>query len=81
MDIMEFDLSEFVTDTIENAESYGISNSEDACIYVFSQGGAFNPECNLDTFLFFDEIHPTTAVHQRAGATLYQNLLEQGEEY
>ena len=77
IDIAEFDLAEFVTDTIENAEAFGLSNTDDACIYVFSQAGAFNPECNLDTFLFFDEIHPTTVVHQRAGASLYQTLMTQ----
>lgn len=72
MDIIEFDLSKFVTDTMKNAESYGISNSEDACNYVFSQGGVFNPECNLDSFLSFDEIHPATAAYQRAELSLYR---------
>jgi len=75
IDIHEFDLFQYVTDTVENADTLGLTNTDDACIYVFSAGGAMNPECNLDTFLFFDEIHPTTVVHQRAGAALYQSLM------
>ena len=81
LDITEVDLSEFLSDTIENPELYGITNTEDACIYVFSQGGAFNPECDLNTFVFFDEIHPTTAIHQRAGVSLYQSLSADEEAY
>ena len=81
LDITEVDLSEFLSDTIENPEMYGITNTEDACIYVFSQGGAFNPECNLETFVFFDEIHPTTAIHQRAGVSLLQALTTNDEAY
>lgn len=77
IDIINVDLFQFMNDTIENAESYGLNNTDDACIYVFSAGGAFNPECNLDTFLFFDEIHPTTNVHQRAGMVLFESLMAQ----
>lgn len=78
LNIVEVDLFEFVNETVENPEEYGITNTEDACVWVFSQGGAFNPECNFDSFVFFDEIHPTATVHQRAGVALYQALLEEG---
>lgn len=77
VEIINVDLFQFMSDTIENAESYGITNTDDACIYVFSAGGAFNPDCNLDTFLFFDEIHPTTNIHQRAGMVLFESLTAQ----
>lgn len=79
LDIVEIDLSEFLSDTIDNADQYGITNTTDACIYIFSQAGAFNPECNLDTFVFFDEIHPTTAIHQRAGVAVYETLMNEEE--
>lgn len=80
LNIIEIDLSEFLSDTIENPEQYGITNTEDACIYVFSQAGAFNPECDLDTFVFFDEIHPTTNIHQRAAVSIYEKLMENAED-
>lgn len=80
LNIIEIDLSEFLSDTIENPEQYGITNTEDACIYVFSQGGAFNPECDLDTFVFFDEIHPTTNIHQRTAVSIYEKLMENAED-
>jgi len=75
VDILEFDLFDYFSDIEDNYQAYGFTNKDDACIYVFSQGGAFNPECNLSTFVFFDEIHPTTAVHQRAGAALYHTVV------
>lgn len=73
--IMRFNLFKFFTDLNANYQDYGYTNNTDACVFVFSAGGAMNPECNFETFIFFDEIHPTTSVHQRAGAALYQTVL------
>ncbi len=71
LDIREFDLDETFTYILNNAESLGYTNKDDACVYALS-GGGFNPECNFDTFVFFDEIHPTAVTHERAAAALYQ---------
>jgi phospholipase/lecithinase/hemolysin len=69
VDIKEFDLFAFFDDTVKNSIEYGYTNNTDACVYALT-GGGFNPECNFDTFVFFDEIHPTAFTHQRAAAGL-----------
>lgn len=77
--IMSYDLFGFLTEQINAAEDLGYTNTEDACIYVFSQGGAVNPECAdfpvASGFLFWDEIHPTTTAHQNAGFDILQSVL------
>jgi phospholipase/lecithinase/hemolysin len=69
IDIKEFDLSASFQNIISNYQTLGYTNKDDACVYALS-GGGFNPECNFDTFVFFDEIHPTAVTHQRAAAEL-----------
>jgi len=48
---------------------------------MVSGGGALHPECDgyvtATGFLFFDEIHPTTVVHQAAGMEIVGELLAQ----
>jgi len=79
VDITDYDLFSFLTDQIDGAEDYGYTNTDDACIWVFSQGGAINPECTdfpaATGFLFWDEIHPTTAAHQGAGMAILEELM------
>jgi phospholipase/lecithinase/hemolysin len=81
LDFVEYDLFSFLTDQIDNAEDYGYTNTDDACAYMLSQGGALNPECDgyvtATGFLFYDEIHPTTAAHQAAGIEMVETLLAQ----
>ena len=76
--IMSYDLFGFLTEQINASEDLGYTNTEDACIYIFSQGGAINPECAdfpiATGFLFWDEIHPTTTAHQNAGVDILQNV-------
>lgn len=80
IDIIEYDLFDFLTDQIDNASDYGYSNTDDACIYIFSQGGVVNPECAdfpaASSFLFWDEIHPTAKAHQGAGIEILEVLSE-----
>lgn len=76
--IMSYDLFGFLTEQINAAEDLGYTNTEDACIFVFSQGGAINPECSdfpvASGFLFWDEIHPTTKAHQNAGVDILESV-------
>jgi len=58
LDIMEWDMFTFLTNQIEGGEDLGFTNTEDACDTL--------PLC--EGFVFVDGVHPTTAVHQRAGA-------------
>jgi len=79
IDFIEYDLFSFLSDQIDNAEDYGLTNTDDACAYMLTQAGALHPDCDgyatATGFLFFDEIHPTTVVHQAAGAEIVQTLL------
>lgn len=81
VDIIEYDLFSFLADQVENAEDYGYINTDDACAYMLSNGGALHSECDGYTtasgFLFYDEIHPTTQAHQAAGAEIVGVLLAQ----
>jgi len=81
VDIIEYDLFSFLTDQIDNAEDYGYTNTDDACAYMLSGGGALHPECDgyvtATGFLFYDEIHPTTQAHQAAGMEIVGELLAQ----
>lgn len=80
LDLMEFDLFDFLSDQIENASDYGFTNTDDACAYMLSQAGALHPECDgyvtATGFLFYDEIHPTTQAHQAAGLEILGVLAE-----
>lgn len=81
IDIVEFDLFTFLGEQIDAAEDYGYTNTDDACAYMLSQGGALHPECDgyatATGFLFFDEIHPTAMAHQNAGIAIIETLLAQ----
>ena len=47
---------------------------------MLSQAGALHPSCDgyvtATGFLFYDEIHPTTVAHQRAGMEILGLLAE-----
>lgn len=77
--IADFDLFSFLGEQIDSAEDFGYTNTDEACIYIFSQGGAVNPACSdfpvASGFLFWDEIHPTTRAHQAAGIAIVESLL------
>jgi len=74
--ITRFDLFNFFNELVENADYYGFSNTTDACFN--SADSTFHPDCNsgsnFDAFVFFDEIHPTTRVHELVGEALYETI-------
>jgi phospholipase/lecithinase/hemolysin len=58
LDILEWDMFTFLSNQVEGGEDLGFTNTEDACNTL--------PLC--EGFVFADGVHPTTVVHQRAGA-------------
>lgn len=67
IDIVEWDMQSFLENQIEDAELLGYSNTTESCAH----NGAL-PVC--DGYVFVDTVHPTTVVHQRAGAEVLQLL-------
>ncbi len=73
VDIQEFDLFGFFDEMVDNAQEYGYTNTTEACVYGLT-GGGWNPSCDFETFVFFDEIHPTAITHARAAQAVLQLL-------
>ncbi|QSP94925.1 SGNH/GDSL hydrolase family protein [Marinobacter salinisoli] len=65
IDIIEWDLAGLLNSQIEDADVLGFTNTEDSCLADLQF-----PAC--EGYIFFDAVHPTTAVHQNAGAQLIQ---------
>ncbi len=66
--ITEWDLQSFLSNQIEDAEALGFNNTTDGCIEDFAN----LPAC--EGFVFFDAVHPTTAVHTTAGLEVLELL-------
>lgn len=71
--LTEFRSIPFSEDVVRNASGLGLVNTDGNCFS--SQNFRFTPACengaNFDRFFYFDEIHPTSVVHQRIGRALY----------
>lgn len=72
-----FDMQELVTDSIEHAEDYGLSNVTQSCYQpeinestkksVLKMAASIKPKLvqnNCDGYLFFDLVHPTAVAHK-----------------
>ncbi|TNC81092.1 MAG: hypothetical protein C9356_10875 [Oleiphilus sp.] len=68
IEIVEWDLASFLSNQIEDADVLGFDNTTSACIEDFSN----LPAC--EGYIFFDTVHPTTAVHTAAGIQVFQLL-------
>ncbi|MCK6394319.1 SGNH/GDSL hydrolase family protein [Zoogloea sp.] len=62
-----FDVYGLLTNVAANPADYGLVNVSDACI-----AGA----CNVDTQLFWDGLHPTTAAHQIIANAVFSTVPE-----
>ncbi|RMF16132.1 MAG: hypothetical protein D6758_08540 [Gammaproteobacteria bacterium] len=73
VDIVEADLFRLFSNILRDADAYGYTNTTEACFS--SRTMSFNPGCNyganFDSYVFFDEIHPTAVTHAKAGRVLY----------
>ena len=66
LDIKQYSLFNLLDKLVANPAEYGYTDVTDPCIYELTKVGV-SPGCNFNTWLFYDEIHPTAVTHQRAG--------------
>jgi phospholipase/lecithinase/hemolysin len=76
VDLLEFDLFGFGRDFITNADRYGITNITDSCLFEDPMPLIPKPECDFETYAFFDTIHPTAKYHGLLGAALVAKVPE-----
>lgn len=55
IDLFSFDTAAFFADVTANPEAYGLTNATDSCL--------FTAPAVCSTYLYFDNVHPTTAAH------------------
>lgn len=60
---------------ITNPSSYGITNTTDACAGREIFGQDTTPCATPDTYFFYHDSHPSTAVHKIVGDLMYQDLV------
>jgi phospholipase/lecithinase/hemolysin len=69
--IIPLDVNSLYNRLIEDRQKFGLTNVTDSCIGYLSVVPIKVPVkpvlCNPDKFLFWDELHPTTATHQLIG--------------
>jgi len=80
LDIIAFDTFGVLNDVVANPTAFGIANTTDRCYtgddLNFTGGGSVC--ANPDSYLFWDGIHPTAAVHGILGREMLAALPEPG---
>ena len=74
-DVLFFDVYTLNVTAAANPESYGLTNTTDACFTVQSIF-SFNTCDNPDEYLSWDGTHPTTVIHEIIASNLYTFLEE-----
>lgn len=76
IDITKIDIAKILKKVLANGSKYGFTNTTDACFSSNNQ--AFNPGCNFgmnfDSYVFFDEIHPTARMHSLVANIIFKHL-------
>ncbi len=63
--IMSLDANALFTSVLANPRAFGLTNVTEPCLTNFKPGFQFDGICsNPDEFLFWDNIHPTSAAYQ-----------------
>lgn len=67
-DIIQFQTDDLLADVQRNPAAYGFTNVRSACI---DASGVQDPSCDPSTWLFWDDLHPTTTTHALLGRSFY----------
>jgi len=79
IDIVRFDGFGFLQDAVANATEMGFSNVTDACligVFVVKPTGAVSECTTPQSYLFWDQIHPSALAHQYLAAGMYDAVPE-----
>ncbi len=76
VDIMEFDLFDFTQNIFANSDTFGFLNTTESCLVEVPVLAPPKPECNFETYAFFDTIHPTAKFHELIGNALASSVPE-----
>jgi phospholipase/lecithinase/hemolysin len=68
--LIPLDTNGLFKDAIANPAKFGLTNVTDSCLNVSALSVCSNP----DQYLFWDDIHPTTATHQQIAGFAYSSL-------
>ena len=73
-DIVQFDTAAAFDAVLKNPAAYGFTNTTESCVANLANGRC-SPD-TWDTWLFWDEVHPTTATHRLLGTQFRAALPE-----
>lgn len=76
--IIPFDTYQTLDTVITKADEYGIDNITQGCNPNWYTGGN-EPICNTpDTYLFWDDVHPSQVTHEYLSSFIHDTLVEHG---
>lgn len=68
INIKQYSLFHLLDKLTNDPDDYGYTNVTDPCLYELTVSTPhLNPSCDFNSWLFYDEIHPTAVTHKRAG--------------
>ncbi|NET35768.1 MAG: SGNH/GDSL hydrolase family protein [Cyanothece sp. SIO1E1] len=73
--LTRFDFNALFSDVLADPAQFGFTDVENSCLINFMPGFVFEGVCDTpDTFLFFDNIHPTTVANEQIGNAALASL-------
>lgn len=69
-ELIRHDFYRFANDTLRNAAIFGFTNTTDSCLDLLATG-----QCDLERFIFFNDLFPTASVHEIWGHDLIATVL------